>query len=43
VFAALHASLGQELDRWHALSSTELPALQNMMREHGVPSIAEER
>jgi hypothetical protein len=41
VFAALHASLAQELDRWHAISSTELPALQNLMRDHGIPSIAE--
>jgi hypothetical protein len=40
VFSSLHASLVEELNQWQALSSAELPALQNLMHEHGVPSIA---
>ena len=40
VFASLHAQLVEELDHWKTLSSTDVPALQSLMREHGVPSIA---
>ncbi len=42
VFASLHTQLLEELEHWKALSSTDLPALQSLMREHGVPSIATE-
>jgi hypothetical protein len=40
VFDSLHAQLVAELDHWKSLSSTDLPALQSLMREHSVPSIA---
>jgi hypothetical protein len=41
VFASLHSSLEEQLTLWRQLSSTDLPALQALMREHGVPSIVE--
>jgi hypothetical protein len=42
VFASLHAQLVAELEHWKTVASTDLPALQSRMREHGVPSIATE-
>ena len=39
VYAYLHGELAKELAQWRALSDTDLPALQSLMREHGVPAI----
>jgi len=39
VYAYLHGELTKELAQWRAVSDTALPALQSLMREHGVPSI----
>jgi len=41
VYAYLHGQLAGELAKWHAISGTELPALQSLMHAQGVPSIGE--
>jgi photosystem II stability/assembly factor-like uncharacterized protein len=39
VFAYLHGELAAVLAKWRAVSDTDLPALQALMRAHGVPAI----
>ena len=39
VFAYLHEALAGELAKSRAVSDADLPALQALMRDHGVPSI----
>jgi hypothetical protein len=39
VYAYLHGELSGELAKWRTLASRDLPALQVLMRDHGVPSI----
>jgi photosystem II stability/assembly factor-like uncharacterized protein len=41
VFAYLHAELAGELAKWHDIVSADLPALNEQMRAHGVPSIGD--
>ncbi|HEV7612629.1 MAG TPA: hypothetical protein VGO37_12170 [Steroidobacteraceae bacterium] len=43
VYAYLHGELTKELAKWRALSETDLPALQSLMHDHGVPTIADLR
>jgi uncharacterized protein YPO0396 len=43
VYAYLHGQLADELAKWRAVTGTDLPALQSMMRAQGVPSIGEIR
>jgi hypothetical protein len=43
VYAHLHGQLADELAKWRAVSGSELPALQTLMRAQGVPSIGEVR
>ena len=39
VYAYLHGELSGELAKWRTLANRDLPALQVLMRDHGVPSI----
>ena len=41
VFAYLHAELNAQLERWRSIAASDLPALQGLMHDHGVPSITE--
>jgi photosystem II stability/assembly factor-like uncharacterized protein len=41
VYAYLHGELIRELTKWRTVSDTDLPALQSLMRAHGVPSIGD--
>jgi hypothetical protein len=41
VYAYLHGELTGELAKWRAVSDADLPALQLLMRGHGVPSIGD--
>jgi hypothetical protein len=41
VFAYLHAELTAELAKWRAVVGTELPAIDALMRQHGVPSLTD--
>jgi hypothetical protein len=41
VYAYLHGELTKELAKWHTVSQADLPALQSLMRDHGVPTIAD--
>jgi hypothetical protein len=43
VYAYLHGELTAELSKWRALSDSDLPAFQALMRAHGVPSIGDAR
>jgi hypothetical protein len=42
VFTYLHGELTAELARWRSIAATDLPALQRLMHDHGVPSLNEE-
>ncbi len=41
VFAYLHSELAGELAKWHTIETTDIPALDRLMHENGVPSIGE--
>ena len=41
VYADLHAALLAELARWNAIAATDLPALDQLMHTHDVPSLGE--
>jgi len=41
VYADLHAALVTELARWNAIAATDLPALDQLMHAHDVPSFGE--
>jgi photosystem II stability/assembly factor-like uncharacterized protein len=43
VFAYLHGELVAVLAKWRTVSDTDLPALQALMRTHGVPAIGTAR
>jgi photosystem II stability/assembly factor-like uncharacterized protein len=40
VFEELHGRLEAQLSRWRQIESAEVPALNEMMRKHGVPTLA---
>jgi len=40
VYAYLHGELTSELAKWRGIVSADLPALEALMRAHGVPAIA---
>jgi hypothetical protein len=39
VFGYLHGELEETLARWHGVAAQDLPALEALMRSHGVPSL----
>ena len=41
VFAYLHGQLSTQLDLWRNIASTDLPALQSLMHDHGIPAMNE--
>jgi hypothetical protein len=41
VFAYLHAELGVQLDLWRGIAAADLPALQLLLHDHGIPSMSE--
>ena len=41
VFAYLHGELNTQLGLWRSIASTDLPALQSLMHEHGIPAMNE--
>jgi hypothetical protein len=41
VYAYLHGELTRVLTQWRAVSDTDLPAFQSLMRSHGVPAIGD--
>ena len=41
VFAYLHGELVAQLDLWRSITATDLPALQSLMHDHGIPSMNE--
>lgn len=41
VFAYLHSELTGELAKWHALVTTDVPALNKLMHANGVPAVGE--
>ncbi len=40
VFDELHSRLGAQLSQWQEIAGTDVPALNGLMRKHGVPTLA---
>jgi photosystem II stability/assembly factor-like uncharacterized protein len=41
VFAYLHGELSAQLEQWRRIAAADLPALQMLMHDHGIPPISE--
>jgi hypothetical protein len=41
VFAYLHGELGAQLELWRRIAATDLPALQSLMHDRGIPPLNE--